>query len=182
MPQVRPAGAEALVAACMELMAWRQGKGTGVGSWPHAASSHQAHAGWPLTCTTPQVPSYARAAPRPCAVMQVVALPCIVRLSPSPSQARIRKGPHPSPPPPRLSPPRRKAERNPDEALLLDMGEYTLCPVTKRLPLFSLEATQQMDASPMGAPSTLMPTTPRVRVPACGLRRPCEARCGYWGS
>ncbi|KXZ47811.1 hypothetical protein GPECTOR_32g423 [Gonium pectorale] len=36
---------------------------------------------------------------------------------------------------------KRKSARNPDEALILDMGEYTHCPGSKRLPLFSVDAS-----------------------------------------
>ncbi|GLI65643.1 hypothetical protein VaNZ11_009242 [Volvox africanus] len=36
---------------------------------------------------------------------------------------------------------RRKGVRNPDDALLLDMGEYTHCPGCKQLPLLHLEGT-----------------------------------------
>ncbi|GIL91787.1 hypothetical protein Vretifemale_19327, partial [Volvox reticuliferus] len=43
--------------------------------------------------------------------------------------------------PPWYSCVKRKGVRNPDDALLLDMGEYTYCPGCKRLPLFLLDAT-----------------------------------------
>ncbi|GIL61956.1 hypothetical protein Vafri_16318 [Volvox africanus] len=65
--------------------------------------------------------------------------------------------------PPWYSCVKRKGDRNPDDALLLDMGEYTHCPGCKRLPLFQLEATPKGSDSPGAAGIPHPPLTPKCR-------------------